>query len=101
MQFNEEKLAKLKRADEHFNERYGKQGTAERADFEAKAQSWYYAEILKEARKKGKLTQKQLADRIGRERSYIAHIERGETDMQLSSFLRIAGALRLKFSLQP
>jgi ribosome-binding protein aMBF1 (putative translation factor) len=101
MQFNEEKIAKLKRADEHFDERYGKQGTAERADFEVKSQSWYYIEILKEARKKEKLTQKQLADKIGLERSYIAHIERGETDMQLSSFLRITGALGLNFSLQP
>ncbi|MDR2058058.1 MAG: transcriptional regulator, partial [Dysgonamonadaceae bacterium] len=35
------------------------------------------------------------------ERSYIAHIEQGETDMQLSSFLRITNALGLNFSLLP
>jgi DNA-binding XRE family transcriptional regulator len=100
MQFNEEKLAKLKRTDEHFDNRYGKQGSSERADFEAKSQAWYYAEMLKETRIKEKITQQQLADKIGKERSYIAHIERGETDMQLSSFIRISNALGLKISLQ-
>ena len=39
------------------------------------------------------MTQQQLADKIGRERSYIAHVEKGETDMQLSSFVRITNAL--------
>lgn len=31
-------------------------------------------------------------------RSYIARVERGETDMQLSSFMRIANALRINFT---
>ena len=40
----------------------------------------------------------ELADKAGTARSYIARVERGETDMQLSSFLRIAHALRIDFS---
>ena len=47
MDFNKEKIAKLKRADEHFDECYGKQGTPERNEFEAKAKVWYYAEMLR------------------------------------------------------
>ena len=43
-------------------------------------------------------TQKELAQKTGTARSYIARIERGETDMQLSSFLRIAHALKIEFS---
>jgi ribosome-binding protein aMBF1 (putative translation factor) len=99
MKFNEEKLAKLRTADDLFDERYGKQGTPERADFEAKAKAWYYAEILKEARQKEKITQKQLAEKIGKKREYVALLERGETDMQLSTFLCISEALGLRFTL--
>ncbi|MCL2651854.1 MAG: helix-turn-helix domain-containing protein [Candidatus Azobacteroides sp.] len=45
------------------------------------------------------MTQQQLADRVGKDRSYIAYIEQGKTDMQLSTFLNITNALDLKFSL--
>jgi len=99
MKFNEEKIAKLKRADEHFDERYGQPGSPERIDFEAKAKAWYYAEILRDARKKGKITQKELAEKIGKKREYIALLEQGKTDMQLSTFLRISQALGLNFTL--
>ena len=99
MKFNEEKIAKLKRADEHFDERYGQPGTPERIDFEAKAKAWYYAEILRDARKKEKITQKELAEKIGKKREYIALLEQGKTDMQLSTFLRISQALGLNFTL--
>jgi ribosome-binding protein aMBF1 (putative translation factor) len=99
MKFNEEKLAKMKRADDLFDERYGKPGTPGRAEFEAKAKAWYYAEILKETRQKEKITQKQLAEKIGKKREYVALLERGETDMQLSTFINISEALGLKFAL--
>ena len=79
------------------DECYGKQGTPERLDFEAKA--WCYAEILKDARKKEKITQKSLAEKIGKKREYIALLEQGKTDMQLSIFLRISQALGLNFTL--
>jgi len=99
MKFNKEKIAKLKRADEHFDERYGQSGSPERIDFEAKAKAWYYAEILRDARKKEKITQKELAEKIGKKREYIALLEQGKTDMQLSTFLRISQALGLNFTL--
>ena len=56
--------------------------------------------FTKHKRKNGVvLWQKELADMIGRERSYINRIEKGETDMQLSSFLRIAAALGIMLRL--
>ena len=100
-QLNPEKVAKLHSYDDLLDKKYGKRGTPIRTSFEEKALAYYYGEILKDRRKELKLTQQQLADRIGKERSYIAHIERGETDMQLSSFFRISSALGLTFSLQP
>jgi ribosome-binding protein aMBF1 (putative translation factor) len=99
MSFNEEKLAKLHTADEMFDKYYGKPGTESRKEFESKAEAWYYAELLKDARKKSGITQKQLAEMIGKKREYIAVLERGETDMQLSTFLAISNALGLKFGL--
>jgi DNA-binding XRE family transcriptional regulator len=99
MKFNEEKLSKLRKANEHFDERYGKQGTQSRTDFENKALSWYYGEVLRDKRKELKITQKQLAEKIGKKREYIALLEKGETDMQLSTFFNISQALGLKFTL--
>ena len=98
-QLDPEKLAKLKTAEQHFTERYGKQGTASREEFHKKALAWYYCDVLKDRRKELKITQRELAERIGKERSYIAHIERGQTDMQLSSFISISNALGMNFSL--
>ena len=65
----------------------------------AKAKAWYYAELLKDERKRQNVTQKVLAEKIGKKREYISSLEKGQTDMQLSTFLRIADALGLRFSL--
>jgi len=90
---NPEKVASLHDAGAILDRKYGKRGTASRSAFEENAFAAYYSEILKERRKDLKMTQQQLADKIGKERSYIAHLERGKTDMQLSSFVRITDAL--------
>lgn len=96
---NLSKLKNLKTAKQLFTERYGEEGTPSREDFHARAKAWYYAELLKEERKKQKITQKELAQKIGKKREYIARLEKGETDMQLSTFINISEALGLKFGL--
>lgn len=109
-QISPEKLAELRKkdfstlpgfttAETDLSKRYGKKGTPTRLEFEAKARAWYYGEILREKRKELKITQKELAERIGRERTYINRIEQGETDIQLSTFLRILDALGIEISL--
>ena len=90
------KLSKLPSFNEKLDREYGPKGTMQRETFDAKARAWYYAEVLKDARKAAGITQKQLAERIGKERSYIALLEKGETDMQLSTFLMISEAVGLK-----
>jgi transcriptional regulator with XRE-family HTH domain len=45
------------------------------------------------------MTQQQLADKIGKKREYISQIERGNSDMQLSTFLQISNALGLQFAM--
>lgn len=93
------KLSQLPSFNEKLDREYGKKGTMQRETFDAKARAWYYAEVLKDARKAAGITQKQLAEKIGKERSYIALLEKGETDMQLSTFLMISEAVGLKVAL--
>jgi DNA-binding XRE family transcriptional regulator len=96
---NPEKVAKLHKVDDLFDKRYGEEGTPTREAFEQHALSWYYGELLKDKRKELKVTQKQLAEKVGKKREYIALLEKGETDMQLSTFLTISQALGLRFAL--
>jgi DNA-binding XRE family transcriptional regulator len=92
-------VAGLKTGSQHLTETYGEKGTPSREEFEAKAKAWYYAELLRDERKRQKLTQQQLGERIGKKREYISALEQGQTDMQLSTFMLIANALGLRFSL--
>ena len=97
IQLDEKKLEKLHSAGDLLDAKYGKPGSDTRREFEEKARAYYYGVILRDRRKELKMTQSELAEKVGTARSYIAKIERGETDMQLSSFLRIAQALRIDF----
>ena len=90
-------ISKLTNAETVMTQKYGAPGTDSRRDFEEKARAYYYGVILRDRRKELKMTQKELAEKTGTARSYIARIERGETDMQLSNFLRIAHALKIDF----
>ena len=96
--FDENKLTQLHTASELLDEKYGKEGTENRKRFEEKAKAYYYGEILRDRSQELNMTQKELADKVGTARSYIARVEKGETDIQLSSLLRIAQALRMEFS---
>ena len=93
------KLKHLPTAEDMSVEEYGAKGTASREEFDAKARAWYYAEVLKNARKSAGITQQQLAEKIGKKREYVAMLEKGETDMQLSTFIMMSEAVGLKFAL--
>ena len=98
-EYKENKLNKLQTSSARLDKEYGPKGSPSREAFEARAKSFYYAEILKEQRKQLKMTQQQLADKIGKKREFISNIERGNSDMQLSTFLLISNALGLRYSL--
>lgn len=44
----------------------GEIGTPQCAEFDAKARAWYYGEMLRERRKELGMTQKELAEHVGR-----------------------------------
>lgn len=98
-QLDPQKLAALPTGEQHLTEKYGMVGSPARVEFEAKAKAWYYAEVLRNARKDAHITQQQLANKIGKKREYISQLERGDIDMQLSMFILISEALGLKFAL--
>ena len=93
------RIAGLKTGDQLIEEKYGKPGSASRDEFDAKAKAWYYAEVLRDARKTAGLTQQEVADKIGKKRAYVALIEKGETDMQLSTFILMSEAVGLQMCL--
>ena len=98
IKLDEKKLAHLKTGTQHLAEKYGEKETPSREDFDARAKAWYFAELLRNERKRQKLTQQQLGERIGKKREYVSSLEKGQTDMQLSTFMLIANALGLRFS---
>ena len=91
------KLEKLLTFNQRLNEEYGEHGTSSREKFDEETLVWFYGNMLRERRRALKLTQKQVAERLGREQSYIARVERGKADIQLSSFFRIAAVLGIQF----
>lgn len=92
-----EKLIKLPTVNDELDERYGRPGSSEREKFDEESIAWFYGNLLRERRKELKLTQKQVAEQLGREQSYIARVENGKADIQLSSFFRIAAILGIQF----
>lgn len=94
---NPEKLANLPTFNQQLDEDYGKPGNLLREEFHEEALSWYYGQLLRDRRRELKMTQRDVAEKIGREQSYIARVERGKADIQLSSFFRIAAVLGIQF----
>ena len=92
-----EKLSKLATANDTLDLKYGPIGSISREQFNEESIAWFYGNMLRERRKELNLTQKQLADKLGREQSYIARIENGKADIQLTSFFRIAAMLGIQF----
>ena len=75
--------------NEHLTKRYGKRGTEQRTEFEIKAKAFLIGEVIKEERHLAKMTQEQLAEKIGAKKSFISRIENGQSDIQLSTLYRL------------
>ncbi len=84
-----EAIRNAKNFDEILDVQYGKIGTKKRDEFELKAQYFIISEVLKEARREAKMTQQQLAEKVGTKKSYISRLENGKCDIQLSTLYRI------------
>jgi len=70
-------------------DKYGKKGTEIRDKYDAESLAFRLGVMLKEARKEASLTQEELAKRTGTKKSYISRIERGLSDIQISTYQKI------------
>jgi ribosome-binding protein aMBF1 (putative translation factor) len=75
--------------DEHLDKRYGEIGSEKRTEFEIKAKAFAIGEILRDARKEAHMTQEDLAQKTGTQKSFISRIENGHSDIQLSTLYRL------------
>jgi len=88
--------------DDHLDEQYGKVGTDTRLKFEEEFETFKIGVLIQEARKQQKLTQQELAEKVGTTKSYISRIENNASDIRLSTLMRIIRkglGGQLKFSL--
>ena len=70
-------------------EKYGKKGTPNREKYDAASLAFRLGVMLKEARKEANITQEQLAERTGTKKSYISRIERGKSDIQITTYYKL------------
>jgi len=80
---------------------YGAHGTPERAKFDEEAYAFYTSQILLDARKESRITQTELAKRLGVDKSYISRVEKGITIPSAATFFRIVAALGRSVELTP
>jgi ribosome-binding protein aMBF1 (putative translation factor) len=69
--------------------KYGNKGTAARDKYDADSLAFQLGVMLKEARKEANLTQEELAEKTGTKKSYISRIERGLSDIQVSTYYKL------------
>lgn len=85
--------------DTIMNEKFGQVGSEEREMFRRDACAYCMGQVIYEARKNEKITQAELALRIGSSKSYISRIEKGLIEPSVGTFYRIIGALGLRIEI--
>ncbi len=79
--------------------KFGKEGSPERIKHEEAAKAFYAAQLLLQARKEAKVTQSELARRVGTTKSYISKIENGAVEPGVGLFFRLVNALDLRIDI--
>ena len=82
--------------DDVLDEKFGKVGSPEREKFRREAYAYCMGQLIRDERKKEKITQSELAKKIGTDKSYISKIEKGVIEPSVGTFYRIVEALGLR-----
>ena len=85
--------------DAWMDEQYGKVGTPEREEFRREAYSYCVGQLISNARKQEKMTQSELAEIVGTNKTYISRIEKGAIEPGVGLFFRIIDALGLRIDI--
>jgi len=95
----EAKNNQLTSIDAIMDSKFGKVGTPERDTFRKEAYAYCMGQVIHNARKNEKVTQEELAKRIGSNKSYISRIEKGSIEPSVGTFYRIMDALGLRIEI--
>ncbi len=97
------KKMKVYSLDEVLDKHIGKRGTPEREKFEYKVEMAIISDLIKELRKKCKLTQSQLGKKVGVQKAQISKLESGSGNVTIGTVVRVFSALgnSMEFSLKP
>ncbi|CAN5527125.1 helix-turn-helix transcriptional regulator [soil metagenome] len=75
--------------EEILDKKYGKKGTPKREKWQQEFEAFKLGALLEDARLKLGLTQEELADKCGTNKSYISRIENNASDIRLSTLMKI------------
>jgi HTH-type transcriptional regulator / antitoxin HipB len=75
--------------DELLDNKYGKRGISKREKWEQDFEGFRIGVLLEEARIKLGMTQEELAEKCGTNKSYISRIENNSSDIRLSTLMKI------------
>lgn len=85
---------------ETLTDRYiGKKGTARRERFEFELKLELIGQMIKQARKRKRLTQEQLGELVGVKKAQISKIETNARDVRLSTLSKVFEALNAKVTM--
>ena len=93
MNTTDEREMSLTHLEDLITEDFGPVGSVERDLFDIECDAFIIGERLKDERLKAGLTQEQLASKIGTKKSFISRVERGHTDIQLSTLVKLFNGL--------
>ncbi len=82
-------MKKIKTFESLLEEKYEEKGSLQRDQFDADSLAFRLGILLKEARIEANLTQEELAEKTGTKKSYISRIERGASDIQISTYWKL------------
>jgi HTH-type transcriptional regulator / antitoxin HipB len=83
------KKSNIKTLDQFIDEEIGKKGTKIREKFEAGYETFKLGVLIQQARQEKGMTQEQLADLAGTNKSYISKLEKDLKDIRFSTLQRI------------
>ncbi|RMG23027.1 MAG: XRE family transcriptional regulator [Bacteroidetes bacterium] len=90
---------KLTTLDELIDKHIGEAGTEERALFEYELKLDIIGQIIRETRQKKRLTQAQLGELIGVQKSQISKLENNTKNFRIDTILKVLHALGAKLKL--
>jgi len=81
--------ANITTLDEILDKKYGKKGAVAREQWEQEFEAFRLGVLLEQARLKLGMTQEELAEKCGTNKSYISRIENNASDIRLSTLMKI------------